>query len=312
MQMRKSFIAVLLMSVVLGGTYLYLITGTVCDVPLSYRVGFIDNRFYITNEEALAAIADAEKVWEDSVQKELFMYDPKADFVINFVFDDRQAFAEAEIDFRERLDQTQTQSSEINETYETLIARYDALEHEYQEKVDSYEAQVAAYNEKVERYNDSGGAPEEVYEELQVEKDKLNSQVQTINLLTKQLNQLAGDINALGERGNRLIENYNHNVNRYNDTFGESHEFTQGDYQGTQINIYKFIDGIELRLVLAHELGHALSLDHVEDESAIMYHHLEKQPNTLRLTDADKNEYDRVCNHRIATRLQVLKEQFSL
>jgi len=284
-----------------------MVVEAVCKVPISYRIGSIDERFDITHDEARLAAADAESVWEEATGRNLFTYDEAGELPINFVFDERQAFADAEIDFRERLDETQGTNSELEETYASLVARYNTLEAEYENKATRYEERLAAYNTKVAEYNEQGGAPKDVYKKLQAEQSMLDSEVRTVNALGNQLNNLAADINKLSEQGNELIEAYNENVDAYNETFGESHEFTQGDYQGTEINIYKFVDTTELKLVLAHEFGHALSLNHVESDTSIMYHHLGAQPDTPVLTSFDLAEFERVCGeHRVNTALMDL------
>jgi predicted Zn-dependent protease len=51
--------------------------------------------------------------------------------------------------------------------------------------------------------------------------------------------------------------------------------------------------------VLAHEFGHALGLDHVEDPQAIMYYLMDKQNiKDLKLTTDDINALKKGCNIR--------------
>lgn len=75
-------------------------------------------------------------------------------------------------------------------------------------------------------------------------------------------------------------------------------EFDKGDYHSRsgELNIYQFDDDRDLLLVLAHEFGHALDMDHVLDDQAIMsdvlYQNAGIQP---ALTADDIREFKRVC-----------------
>lgn len=296
MPMRKPFIVALLITILFSGSYIYREVEAICGVPLSYRIGQVDERFKISQEEAKLAVADAAALWEEAAGRDLFVYDPRADFAVNFVFDDRQAFADAEVDFRQKLDVSQGFSDAIEESYEILSGRYESLKVEYENKVASYERRLDAYNEKVDSYNESGGAPPEAFRQLEVERSKLDSELETVNQLSQQLNDLAEQINSMSEQSSELIEKYNQTVSDYNNRFTEAREFTQGDYQGDSINIYKFSDEAELKLVLAHELGHALSLGHVPGEESVMFDHLRDQPDPLHLSETDLAEFKRVCS----------------
>jgi prefoldin subunit 5 len=310
--MRKSFAIALMITILGSGFYVYQEVQAVCDAPLAYRVGNVDERFLITEDEIRMALSDAESVWEQATGHNLFNYDPEADFVINFVFDDRQAFAEAEIDFRQRLDASEGVNSAIGETYEILTERYQTLEQEYKTKVASYEQRLDEYNDKVNDYNQDGGAPQADYKKLEIERSKLDSELETVNRLGQKLNDLVKQINTMSNKGNELIDTYNQKVSQYNEQFGTSREFTQGDYQGDEINIYKFVDGTELRLVLAHELGHALSLGHVDGETSVMYDHLGAQPDRLTLTEADISEFERICGQTTRSFIERLFIRFGL
>lgn len=109
------------------------------------------------------------------------------------------------------------------------------------------------------------------------------------------MDNLADKINELSDRGNQLVELYNKEVADFNSQFGFSREFTQGDYQGDKINIYKFSDEKELENVLAHELGHALSIGHVDDESSVMYYLLEDTGTSPVLSVEDREALFEVC-----------------
>ena len=105
------------------------------------------------------------------------------------------------------------------------------------------------------------------------------------------------DINTLTETANEVVKKYNEGVNTYNHTFSEGAEFTQGDYQGDKINIYQFKNRDELVLVLAHELGHALGIDHVDNPESIMYRQMGEQSVGKGLTDQDLQDFRLVCGN---------------
>jgi hypothetical protein len=296
--MRKGFTLSLLITILFGGGYFYYIAEAVCPVPISYTLGDIDERFNITREEARLSLSEAESVWEDATGRNLFTYEEDGKLTIHFVFDDRQQFINAEGEFKEKLDATENISDAIKDTYANLVEEYTDLKMTYETKVASYEQKLAVYNAEVERYNNQGGAPSDVYESLSEQKRVLNREQASLNELSSSLNELVREINNIGEKGNSLINTYNQGVGVYNETFGESREFTQGDYTGEEINIYTFEDSEELKLVLVHELGHALSLEHVDGEESIMHYLLGGQPESSMLSEYDLAEFDRVCGDK--------------
>lgn len=93
-----------------------------------------------------------------------------------------------------------------------------------------------------------------------------------------------------------MVENYNENVGEFNDRYAqEAREFTQGDFSDGRINIYTYTDEQELTTVLIHELGHAMSLEHVDGSSSMMYFQIGEQPLEFELSATDLSEFNRVC-----------------
>jgi hypothetical protein len=287
---------VVIVAAVLAAGYWYRTMSSPCAAPLHYSIGTIDARFSLTKTEARAAVEDAEAVWEKSVGRDLFIYDPDASFTVNFIFDERQRLTDEEHRLREILDRKEGLSSDIKEKYEALLAKYDALASAYETKVRAYDNKLATHNGEVAYWNNKGGAPKEVYERLNQEERTLAAENAELRKLADMLNTLVDQLNSLGEAGNRTVRDYNDEVADYNDRFHyHEREFTQGDYYQKRINIYEFENAAELRLVLAHELGHALSLDHVDDPKAVMYYLMSEQDTDLALTQADISELARVC-----------------
>ena len=293
--MRSSYFIILFLFLIAAGTYWYQTTAFICPAPLEYRLGNLDDQFEISSSTAIGYIAQAEQYWEEATSRELFTYSEEANFTIDFIFDERQEEANEQEISRAELDAKWVESEEVKETLSQLQANYDELVSSHTSAINNYEQRLTEYNQRVGQYNDQGGAPSDIFTELEVERESLNQVSNDLNRTANELNQLVAEINQLGDRGNDLVDRYNREVEIYNERFGRAGEFTQGDYRGDRINIYKFSTSNEVITVLAHEFGHALGMNHVEDSAALMYYLLE-DPNSLpELSSADLQLFHEVC-----------------
>ena len=283
------------MTLVGAGTYWYKVTEYECPAPLHYRLGQINESFNISPEEAKVHLLEAEKVWESAVQRELFIYDENADFTVDFVYDERQKKADSELTDRETLDAQRAKSDELQATVTTLKAEYQKLSDAYEARVKKYEARLSTHNALVNQYNDKGGAPADVFAELEKERKALDKEMKEINTTATKLQTLANKINQVGDEGNKLVESYNQEVSDYNKKYGIGEEFTQGDFSQDHIHVYKFSNNVELQAVLAHEFGHALGLGHVDVESSLMYYLLDEGNPAAVLSATDLEEYYNIC-----------------
>lgn len=293
--MRFDLLLISMMTLAAAGTFWYRSTETICPAPLSYHIGTISPEFNLSKEQVRQYLADAETVWEKNAGRELFKRTDKGTVTVNFVFDERQAFADSQQSQKSDLDKKRAETEALMDTIDDERKKYDDSSQEYKEAVSAYEKKLNAYNEKVNGYNDQGGAPSDVYAQLEKEKQALNRESDTLNHTADNLNELAQKINELSQKSSELIDVYNKEVAVYNDEFGFAREFTQGDYQNNVINIYKFSTDNEVRKVLAHELGHALGIDHVEGESSVMYYLLENTSSFPELSKQDTKAYNLVC-----------------
>lgn len=293
--MRIGYSVVLMITLLFGGGYWYYNALAVCNVPLSYRLGTIDPRFKITPEEAQNALSAAESLWEDGTDRNLFSQDPEGKLVINFVYDERQKRADERESFQSTLDKKEGMSDAVRSQYQNLLAQYEKLRNDLTAETDAYEAKLAAYNAEVARWNKQGGAPKDVFEHLSDTQAELSAEEKSLNAKVTELNAIVRKMNMLGDKGNSLISDYNSLAKEYNNRFSEGGEFTQGEYENRVINVYEFESKDELTVVLAHELGHALSLGHVPEETAIMHHTMGKQELSAGLTLPDRVLFEQQC-----------------
>lgn len=216
-----------------------------CRESLSYDIGTIDPRQNFLPEELLALIKRSEAVWEKSSGKDLFVYKKGARIKVNLIYDNRQ----------EKYNERKKESATLGLTEETLNEENSKLSIQK----NTYENNLSSYNRIVASWNSRGGAPPGVVSNLQSKKNELEAE--------------ARELEATISRYNDLARGYNNRVAEWNVLTGE--ETTAGEARSTgEINIYLLEHSSSDDILVAHELGHALGLGHIDNEKSIMYYRL--------------------------------------
>lgn len=224
-----------------------------CNEIRTFAIGNVDSRFKISAGDVQKVAEESALKWNNQSDKILLKYDKNSALKIDLIYDQRQA----EVD-------------QFNLASDTLQKSKDSVEStkgKFDQMLTTFQADLKTYNSEVSYWNKKGGATGTTYSDLEQTRTDLNKRRDQLISMSKNLNMAVDGFNS-------DLQNLQNDVDSKKNII-----ITQGLFipAENKIEIYTFGNKEELRLVLIHELGHALGFDHGQDPSSIMYYLLGDQ-----------------------------------
>ena len=216
-----------------------------CDQPLSYDVVRVDPGHHMSQSAFVALLERSERLWETPAHKNLFRYRPGGRVQVSLIYDDLQ-----------RLYDKVT-------SVDAAIARMRPALKSQQRTIVAEEAQYKTRHAKlaarIDYWNRRSGAPHTLYTRLQTERTALHQLAATIEAAVRRANASIAQFNAAVATRNRLVSARN-----------SKRELGSALLGGTKVSIAVLHGNAEDEVLVAHEFGHILGIDHILGRDNIM------------------------------------------
>lgn len=255
------------------------------DTRLRFKVEQVDPGFGLTREEVIQLAQEAIEIWHRGTgRNDLMVYDDNAQLSIKLIYDHRQQEYDA---LKQTTQKLLRDEAQYQRQAENLTASRDHLDQQQRHLLEQRNLLQIQFQQLLQRRNQPGLSAYQ-REQLQQEFNELQLKSERFQREAEYLQQQQLAFNTQVSAYQSSVQSHQNNITLAQQRF-PPRQFHKGVFKGDEIHVYQFDAQDDLRLTLAHELGHALGLLHHEDPEALMYPILgEQKLENFELRPADK------------------------
>ncbi len=270
-----------------------------CKAPLIYSISDIDSRFKVSKSEALKIAQQAEKIWENAINVNLFEYqaDSDKDIMIDFIFGKEQERTIAETASGKTIDANWENYDAVLKKYNSLGATYEARVTEYNTQSKKNDADVVKFNQRIADWKKRPGNDAE-YDSMKNEEERLRKNQTILKTELANLQNISTALKTQKTELDALWAKYSAVAEAHDKVYATGEIVEQAVFDGMfRIKVYTYENADYLRRILTHEMGHALGIDHLTQKQSIMYYlqNPEQNVKNLALSQEDIGALKELC-----------------
>lgn len=287
-----------------------------CGIPVHFVLGEVDPRFGFDRPTVSRAIDEAAALWQIAGDAPLFVESdhPQA-MNVSLEFDDRQRSANLRRSLRGGIERNREQLASDEALLEHWSERLEETRRNDERASEALAVRVRGHAAALAEWNNA-----DAHYRTEARRQVLEGEGMAIREAMAELEraraEFNGDVTTYNQRAlerRRQTEAFRGRIAEYNAHASEdpieSGRYSYDRENGRRIGVFRAADYNELVLILAHEFGHSLGLDHVDAPKAVMHALLHEggsaqkgRAKPVSLHGADRAAIVSLCGDRLRRR----------